>query len=126
MTAQSEFTLDFSEIGLKDVPLVGGKNASGGELFNALGPLGVGVLDGFATTSQAYRRLLATPGLEASLRGLLTGFDVTDVTELAERGHAVRATLQATPLPAEVREAVLDAYDRLCMRLGRAPEMRSE
>ncbi len=53
------YTLDFSEIGLKDVVRVGGKNASLGELFNSLKPEGVGVIDGFATTADAYRSFLA-------------------------------------------------------------------
>ncbi len=123
MATESQFVLDFSEILLKDVPLVGGKNASGGELFNALRPLGVGVPDGFATTAQAYRRLLESPGLEARLRALLTGFDVTDVAELAERGHAARAAVLATPLPGEMCDAILAAYDRLCARLGHEQEL---
>lgn len=59
--------LDFSDIALTDLGRVGGKNASLGELLRALKPKGVGVLDGFATTADAYRRLLATQGLEAKL-----------------------------------------------------------
>jgi pyruvate,water dikinase len=58
-TKQLIYTLDFSQIGLKDVSRVGGKNASLGELFNSLKRKGVGVVDGFATTANAYRALLA-------------------------------------------------------------------
>ena len=58
MTSNLVYTLNFDQITLKDLPRVGGKNASLGELFNALKPRGVGVLDGFATTSDAYRVLL--------------------------------------------------------------------
>jgi hypothetical protein len=123
MATESEYTRDFSEITLQEVPLVGGKNASNGELFNVLRPLGVGVLDGFATTAQAYRRLLETQELEARLRALLTGIDVTDVTELAKRGHAARAIILTTPLPAEVCAQILAAYDRLCARLDGEPEL---
>jgi pyruvate,water dikinase len=122
MTAPT-YTLDFSEIHLKDVPRVGGKNASGGELFNALRPLGVGAPDGFATTAEAYRRLLAENGLQHKLCDLLTDFDVENVDELAERGHAARAAILETPLPADLRTAILAAYDRLCSRLGRESEM---
>jgi pyruvate,water dikinase len=59
MKSQLVYTLDFSQVTLKSLPLVGGKNASLGELFNALKSKGIGVLDGFATTADAYRALLA-------------------------------------------------------------------
>jgi pyruvate,water dikinase len=61
------------------VARVGGKNASLGELFRVLKPKGVGVLDGFATTADAYRRLLATNGLEQRLRSIFTSFDAEDL-----------------------------------------------
>jgi pyruvate, water dikinase len=59
------YTLDFSQIGMQDVSRVGGKNASLGQLFRELKPQGVGVLDGFATTADAYWRLLAELDLRA-------------------------------------------------------------
>jgi pyruvate, water dikinase len=62
------YTLDFDEIGLTDVARVGGKNASLGQLFNSLRPLGIGALDGFATTADAWRRLLIERNLEFQLR----------------------------------------------------------
>ncbi|HEX6187558.1 MAG TPA: phosphoenolpyruvate synthase [Pyrinomonadaceae bacterium] len=116
------YTLDFDQISLQDLPRVGGKNASLGELFNALKPKGIGVLDGFATTADAYRSLLAEDSLEYNLRALLD-FDPEDVHELAIRGHAARAAVLETPLPLELRTAVLSAYQRLCTRLGREPEL---
>jgi pyruvate,water dikinase len=61
------YPVDLAQIGMKDLPLVGGKNASLGELFNALKPKGVGVLDGFATTAEAYRTLLMQDNLKGSL-----------------------------------------------------------
>jgi pyruvate,water dikinase len=64
---KSKYTLDFFEIRNEDVALVGGKNASLGELFSALKPKGVGVLDGFALTTDAYWRLLEEQGLRAKL-----------------------------------------------------------
>jgi len=115
--------VDFAQITLDDVARVGGKNASLGELFRALRPEGVGVLDGFATTADSYRLLLATGGLEARLRSLFDSLDPEDLAELARRGQAARAAVLETPLPLEFQEAVLAAYDRLCGRLGREPEM---
>jgi pyruvate,water dikinase len=117
------YTLDFDQINLKDIARVGGKNASLGQLFNALRPKGIGVLDGFATTSEAYRRLLAEGDLENRLREILTDFDSEDVDELARRGHAARQAVVETPLPDDVRSQILTAYERLCARLGREPEM---
>jgi pyruvate,water dikinase len=117
------YALDFSEITLGDLARVGGKNASLGELFHALRPLGVGILDGFATTADAYRRLLASGGLEAALRSIFTAFDPEDLDELARRGQAARAAVLATPLPGELQDAIGAAYQRLCGRLGREPEM---
>ncbi len=123
MNALSVYTLDFDQIGLKDIATVGGKNASLGQLFNALKPAGVGVPDGFATTSEAYRRLLAEGNLKDKLRTLLSDFDPDNLDELARRGVAARRAILETPLPDEVRVAVLAAYDQLCARLGREPEM---
>ena len=123
MTTTPIYTLDFDEIGLKDVARVGGKNASLGQLFNALKPMGVGALDGFATTSDAYHRLLIERNLEFQLRSLLSDFDPEDVDELTKRGHAARAAVLETPLPDDLRAAILTAYDQLCARLGREPEL---
>ena len=89
------YTLDFAEIGLKDIGRVGGKNASLGELFNSLKPQGVGVIDGFATTADAYRALLAEGELEYELRSLVSDFDHEDVEELRRRGQAARAIAHA-------------------------------
>ena len=117
------YTLDFSEIGLQDVGQVGGKNASLGELFNSLKPKGVGVIDGFATTADAYRALLAEGQLEYELRSLVSDFDHEDVEELRRRGHAARVAILDMPLPKELRNAVITAYEQLCQRLGHEPEL---
>lgn len=122
MNNKTVYTLDFSQIGLCDIARVGGKNASLGELFNALRPMGVGVLDGFATTADGYHLLLAQGDLEYQLRSLLD-FNADDVHELAIRGHAARAAILDTPLPDELRLQFLAAYERLCARLGHEAEL---
>jgi len=122
-TGTFEYVLDFSNIRLGDVSRVGGKNASLGELFQALKPHGVGVVDGFATTADAYWRLLATNGLEDRLRSIFGSFDPENLVQLAQRGQAARTAVLETPLPEEMKTAILGAYDRLCARLGREPEM---
>jgi pyruvate,water dikinase len=119
----SPCVVDFADIALSDLPHVGGKNASLGELFRALKPKGVGVLDGFATTAYAYRRLLSSAGLEERLRAIFDAFDSENLGELSRRGDAARAAVLETPLPDDVRAAILAGYDRLCVRLGREPEL---
>jgi pyruvate,water dikinase len=115
--------VDFSDISLSDVARVGGKNASLGELFGTLKPRGVRVLDGFATTADAYRRLLATHGLEDRLRTIFRALDPENLVELGRRGEAARAAVLETPIPEDLRSALLDGYERLCMRLGRRSEL---
>lgn len=88
MSALPTYTLDFAHLTLEDVPRVGGKNASLGQLFNALKPQAIGVLDGFATTVEAYHRLLAEHELGTKLHAIFTTFDAEDVHELAQRGTA--------------------------------------
>ena len=99
--------LDLSEVGAADVELVGGKCASLGELFHALSPRGVRAVDGFATTSEAYRLLLQTNGLHERLVELLTDLDHHDMRALHKAGSAARALMLDTPLPAEVDREVL-------------------
>jgi pyruvate,water dikinase len=122
-TPAPQYILDFNEITLADLARVGGKNASLGELFRALRPKKVGVLDGFATTSDAYRRLLATNGLEGRLRATFGSFDPENLADLSRCGEAARAAVLETPIPDEVRAAILSGYDRLCARLGREAEL---
>ena len=117
------YTIDFAQISLKDVGSVGGKNASLGQLFNSLRQDGINALDGFATTAEAYRMLLKENGLEEKLRVLLSDFDAADVNELAKRGHAARSAVMETPLPGELKKAVLTAYEHLSARIGRKPEV---
>ncbi len=115
--------LSLSEVGADDVQLVGGKCASLGELFRSLAPLGVRAVDGFATTSEAYRLLLATNGLRERLRELLSGLDYNDMKALNTVGREARALMLDTPLPAEVTAAINEAFTRLCERVGHKPEV---
>jgi pyruvate, water dikinase len=107
----TEFVLDFAEITLKDLPRVGGKNASLGELFHHLKPHGVVVFDGFATTASAYRHLLNTGGLDAQLRSIFSRFDPENLQELARCGERARAAILETPIPEDVRNAILEHRD---------------
>ncbi len=123
MKTSKPLVLDLSEVGAGDVQLVGGKCASLGELFCALLPRGVRAVDGFATTSEAYRLLLLTNGLGEQLRELMSGLDHNDIRALNDAGREARALMLDTPLPKAVHDAIIDAYQRLCQRVGNAPEV---
>ena len=103
----------FSDIGLDDVPLVGGKNASLGEMYRALTAKGVRVPDGFATTADAYRRFLALTGLDVKIRGLLHDLDTRDIDNLRLRGSQIRQAILAAELPAELAAEIVAAYTGL-------------
>ncbi|MGF1566662.1 MAG: phosphoenolpyruvate synthase [Nodosilinea sp.] len=102
------------DVRLEDVPLVGGKNASLGEMIQQLTPQGIRVPSGFATTSYAYRYFIEHTGLDAQLREVLGGFDVNDVTELRRRGRKARSLILNATFPPDLRAGILDAYHRLC------------
>jgi len=120
---ETQLILDYADITLADLPQVGGKNASCGELFHHLKPLGIGVVDGFATTALAWNRLLEVDNLRGNLRTLLNGLDPEDTADLARRGAAARALVLQTPMPTEVRDTILAAHQRLTERLGHSPAL---
>jgi len=103
----------FKDVGIADIPEVGGKNASLGELLRELAPKGVRVPDGFAITAEAYRRFLRAGGLEKVIADHLAGLDLSDTEELQRRGRAIREAIRQARLPADLEEAVAAAYARL-------------
>jgi pyruvate, water dikinase len=106
----------FDEVGIADIPLVGGKNASLGEMIQQLVPKGVNVPTGFATTAYAYRYFIESAGLEIKLRQLFADLDVDNVKNLRERGKKARSLLMHTPFSAELQEAIVAAYNTICER----------
>ncbi|MGB5133484.1 MAG: phosphoenolpyruvate synthase, partial [Steroidobacteraceae bacterium] len=107
------YTRPFRDFGLADIGIVGGKNASLGEMIGRLGGAGVRVPDGFATTAQAYRDFLAQGGLDVSIRSLLEGLDVDDVARLADVGARIRSLILDTPFPPRLQQEVLEACKSL-------------
>jgi len=93
------YIIPFEQLKNKDVELVGGKNASIGEMISGLATLGVTVPGGFATTSHAYRDFLAQDGLDERIRGVLAALDVDDVERLAVVGAQIRGWMLSTPSP---------------------------
>ncbi|WP_421656371.1 phosphoenolpyruvate synthase [Leptothermofonsia sp. ETS-13] len=112
------FVLPFREVGIADIPLVGGKNASLGEMLQQLSPKGINVPDGFATTAYAYRYFIEIAGLEKKLRHLFAELDVEDVLSLRQVGKQARSLILQTPFPDELQEAIIQGYQALCERYG--------
>ncbi|WNC86599.1 phosphoenolpyruvate synthase [Thermosynechococcus sp. QKsg1] len=115
---ETAFVLELNSLSCKDLPLVGGKNASLGEMLQQLTPKGINVPDGFATTAYAYRYFIQAGNLDTQLRRLLEGLDVEDVTELHRVGQAIRSLILHTPFPQELTDAIAAAYQKMCDRYG--------
>jgi pyruvate,water dikinase len=103
----------FHEIGMADLPQVGGKNASLGEMVSHLADAGVTVPGGFATTADAYRSFLAADGLVDRIRTAVEAIDIDDVAALSRVGASVRAWIEQQPLPADLERDIREAYGRL-------------
>ncbi|MBV8887675.1 MAG: phosphoenolpyruvate synthase, partial [Chroococcidiopsidaceae cyanobacterium CP_BM_RX_35] len=115
---EQSLVLWFNEVGIADIPLVGGKNASLGEMIQQLAPQGVNVPMGFSTTAKAYRYFIQVSGLEQKLRSLFLDLNVADINNLRARGKQARSLMLNTPFPVELREAITTAYQELCARYG--------
>ncbi|MDJ0800346.1 MAG: phosphoenolpyruvate synthase [Calothrix sp. MO_167.B12] len=116
--SEDALVLPFTQVGIADIPLVGGKNASLGEMIQQLTPKGVKVPDGFATTAYAYRYFIQTAGLETKLREIFANLDVEDVNNLRQCGKQARYLMLQTPFPEELQQAIATAYDQLCQEYG--------
>ncbi|BDG25881.1 phosphoenolpyruvate synthase [Thermus thermophilus] len=108
----------FHEVGLEDVPLVGGKNASLGEMIRELSPLGVRVPEGFATTSEAYWHFLEHNGLKEAIARELGGLDPEDPKALQRVSRRLRNLILKGEYPQDLREEILEAYRRLSEEAG--------
>jgi pyruvate,water dikinase len=104
----------FSEIGIADVPAVGGKNASLGEMFSKLSPRGIPVPDGFATTAFAFEEFLTENSLRSPIHDLLSSLDRRNFSNLHEIGSQARSLFLQSQLPAGVKNALVAAYHELC------------
>ncbi|HEY9853706.1 MAG TPA: phosphoenolpyruvate synthase [Leptolyngbyaceae cyanobacterium] len=116
LAREKALVLPFEELRISDIPLVGGKNASLGEMIQQLESKGVKVPTGFATTAFAYRYFIKSAGLEEKLRQIFEDLDVEDVNNLRVRGKQARALLLNTPFPQDLQDAIAEAYKKLCER----------
>ncbi|MEW6168163.1 MAG: phosphoenolpyruvate synthase [Pseudomonadota bacterium] len=114
----SKNVLWYSELGMADVEIVGGKNASLGEMIRNLAESGVSVPNGFATTAAAYREFLAYENLAGRIKEMLGDLDIDDVQALAQTGRAIRSAVAAAPFPADLERDIRAHYEQLVSESG--------
>src|SRR3989338_2526267 len=103
MNRENSYILWFKEVDLKDVPLVGGKNAP----------------NGFALPSHAYRFFMEGAGLDKRIREILKGLDTHNISDLRSRGRTIREEILKAKMPPELKEVIVGAYAELCKEYGR-------
>lgn len=109
----TDYVLRFDQVSIDDVELVGGKNASLGEMIGNLASAGVTVPNGFATTADAYREFLSFEGLDKRISDALDGLDVNDIQALTTTGKNIRGWIHEAPLPPKLEESVRNAFETL-------------
>ncbi|MFH0873418.1 MAG: phosphoenolpyruvate synthase [Candidatus Komeilibacteria bacterium] len=110
---RAPFILWFKQTSIKDIPLVGGKNASLGEMYRYLTPKGVKVPNGFSITAQAYDYFLDKAGVRSEIKKILRGLDTGNMTNLQQRGKAVRDVILRSDLPKDLEVAIVKGYHEL-------------
>ncbi|MGD2120085.1 MAG: PEP/pyruvate-binding domain-containing protein, partial [Chromatiales bacterium] len=109
----TQYTIPLEQLGIDDVAMVGGKNASLGEMIANLSEAGVSVPGGFATTAAAYREFLSQSGLDQRIQQALSELDTNDVARLAETGKQIRQWILDTPFPADFEQSIDQAFAQL-------------
>ncbi|TIX50715.1 phosphoenolpyruvate synthase [Alteraurantiacibacter aquimixticola] len=115
----NRFVIPFEQVGIADVPSVGGKNASLGEMLRELGASGVRVPAGFATTAEAYRHFIAANAIEPAMADCFSRF-CSGEANLQETGEAIRELVLGGTMPEELSKAIAAAYAELGKQLGKA------
>jgi pyruvate,water dikinase len=110
---KSKYMLFFNQIGIDAIDQVGGKNASLGELYNQLMPIGVNIPNGFAITASGYRLFRQKNNLEKSLDNILNLLDTKEYSNLPEIGEKARTLILSATIPDEIRAEIITAYQSL-------------
>jgi pyruvate,water dikinase len=113
-----QFILWFNELGIEDVPFVGGKNASLGEMYRNLTKKGVRIPNGFAVTAYAYNYFVEKTGIKEEIRKILKDLNTKNMENLADRGKRVRDLIVNTEIPKEIQDEIRKAYKELCKEYG--------
>ncbi|MGE0792634.1 MAG: phosphoenolpyruvate synthase [Candidatus Woesearchaeota archaeon] len=118
MNKNDALILWFDQVGIGDVGLVGGKNASLGEMYSNLIPYGVNILNGFCITARAYHYLLDKSGIREEIKQILSDLNTHDMQNLSERGHKVRSLIRHAEFPDDLKNQIVEAYNNLCLQYG--------
>ncbi|MDD2800412.1 MAG: PEP/pyruvate-binding domain-containing protein, partial [Methylococcales bacterium] len=118
MTAQSNYIRWFNELSITDIPLVGGKNASLGEMYQELTPQGILIPNGFAVTAEAYRYILHQANAWYDLHQALDDLNPDDVADLTLRARKAREIIYAAPLPEDLKQQIIAAFRKLQDQYG--------
>ena len=116
---EQHFIKWFSEVGIKDIPSVGGKNAALGEMYSNLVSLGVNVPNGFALTADAYRHFFKQTGLDERIKTILSDLNTKNIRNLQVRGKKVREEILKAELPQDLQDAVAKSYEELEVKYGK-------
>ncbi len=102
----------FKDLGILDVPLVGGKNASLGEMYNALGKKGIKVPNGFTVTAPAYQYFIQSTGLDKKIKKILQGLDTKNLKNLSTKGRQIRQAILAEEFPEDLEQEIIKTYQK--------------
>jgi len=116
---EKKFVKWFGEVGIADVPSVGGKNAALGEMYSNLVPLGVNIPDGFALTADAYRYFFKETGLDKKIEVILADLNTKSIKNLQAHGKKVRETILKSEFPPLLHDAIVKAYAEMEKKYGR-------
>ena len=114
----SKNILFFSEIRKKDVPVVGGKNASLGEMYSQLTSKGINIPNGFATTAEAYQYFLSYNGIDKKLKEIFNNLDLTKLENVQKAGKLSRELTLKGKFPEDLKKEIIDSYHKLCEEYG--------
>jgi pyruvate,water dikinase len=118
VTKTEQTILWFDQVGNDDVQIVGGKNASLGEMYTALAGKGIRVPNGFIVTAKAYREFITTSGLTEIIKDTLTNLNTSDIHALQAAGHKVREAFLKVEFPQKLRDDITKAYGELSKAYG--------
>ncbi len=106
------------EVGIEDIPIVGGKNASLGEMIKHLSPKGIRIPYGFVVTAEAYRYFVSYNGLDKKIRDILERIDISNVKELEKGSKEIRNLIKSGRFPEDLKRQITEAYQKLSERYG--------
>jgi len=112
--ATSKYILFFNQISITDIGKVGGKNASLGEMYIQLNPIGINIPNGFAVTAEGYRLFRKTNNIEKQLEDLLLSLDTKEYSNLTSIGEKARNLILSAAIPEEINAEIRAAYQELC------------